>query len=296
MAKAEELSLLEFQKKFSTEEACRQYLFDKRWPEGFQCPRCGYGEYYYISTRKLFECKGCDHQTSLTAGTVMHRSKLSLTIWFWAIYLVSNDKRGRSALSLSLLLDLNYRTAWRLLHKIRKAMSERDAKYQLTELVEMDDAYFGAPRPNTDGRGTTKAKVAIALSTDDNGRPLFAKMKVIKTVSTDEIKKVADEYIQKGSTVLTDGHSSYKQLKKNYTHKSQNYYESDNEEFLKWLHILIGNAKTFILGTYHGLDNQYLQLYLDEFCYRFNRRFRPKQLFGRLLNACVLGTPAAFLN
>lgn len=296
MANAEEFSLLEFQKKFYTEEACRQYLFDKKWPEGFQCPKCGHGEYYYVSTRKLFECKECGHQTSLTAGTVMHRSKLPLTIWFWAIYLVSNDKRGRSALSLSILLDLNYRTAWRLLHKIRRAMSERDAKYQLTGFVEMDDAYFGAPRPNTDGRGTTKAKVAIALSTDDSGRPLFAKMKVIQTVSTVEIKKVAAEYIQQGSTVLTDGHSSYKQLKDNYAHRSQNYYKSDDDEFLKWLHVLIGNAKTYILGTYHGLDSQYLQTYLDEFCYRFNRRFWPKQLFGRLLSACALGTPSVSLN
>src|SRR5690554_4310120 len=121
MAKTEELSLLEFQKKFNTEEACRQYLFDKKWPNGFQCPKCGHNEHYYISTRKLFECKECTHQTSLTAGTVMHRSKLSLTVWFWAIYLVSSDKRGRSALSLAVLLDLNYRTAWRLLHKIRRA-------------------------------------------------------------------------------------------------------------------------------------------------------------------------------
>jgi transposase-like protein len=106
-------------------------------------------------------------------------------------------------------------------------MSERDANYQLTELVEMDDAYFGAPRPNTDGRGTTKAKVAIALSTDENGRPHYLKMKVIQSVSTDEIKRVADEFVRKGSTVSTDGHSSYRQLSKNYTHISKNYYESD---------------------------------------------------------------------
>jgi transposase-like protein len=290
MAKAEELNLLEFQKKFSTEEACKKYLFAKRWPKGFKCPECGNGEYYYISTRKLYECKECSHQTSVTAGTVMHRSKLDLTVWFWAIYLVSNDKRGRSALSISQLLNLNYRTAWRLLHKIRHAMSERDDNYHLAGFVEMDDAYFGAPRQKTDGRGTTKAKVAIALSTDNNGKPLYARMKVIKAVSKNEIKEVAEEYIRKGSTVSTDGHSSYRQLRENYTHKFQNYYESDDAEFLKWLHVIIGNAKTYILGTYHGLEDKFLQAYLDEFCYRFNRRFNPPQLFGRLLNACAFVT------
>lgn len=290
MAKAEEFNLLEFQRKFGTEEACEKYLFERRWAEGFKCPKCECGEYYYIATRKLYECKECSHQTSVTAGTVMHRSKLDLAVWFWAIYLVSNDKRGRSALSISQVLDLNYRTAWRLLHKIRHAMSERDANYQLAGFVEMDDAYFGAPRPGTDGRGSTKAKVAIALSTNEKGHPLYSRMKVIENVSKKEIEKVTEECIRKGSTVLTDGLSGYKHLKKNYIHKYQNYYESNDKEFLKWLHVLIGNAKTYIMGTYHGLDDKFLQAYLDEFCYRFNRRFKPNQLFGRLLNACAFGT------
>ena len=204
MAKADTMNLLEFQRMFSTEEACEKYLFEKRWPDGFKCPKCGHGEYYYIGTRRLYECKGCSYQASVTAGTVMHRSKLDLAVWFWTIYLVSNDKRGRSALSISQVLDLNYRTAWRLLHKIRHAMSERDANYQLAGFVEMDDAYFGAPRPGTDGRGSTKAKVAIALSTDEEGHPLYTRMRVIEAVSTKEIKKAAEEFIKKGSTISSD--------------------------------------------------------------------------------------------
>jgi len=290
MAKAEEFNLLEFQQKFNTEKDCEYYFFEKRWPDGFKCPRCEHDKYYYIATRKLYECRKCAYQTSVTAGTVMHRSKLDLRVWFWAIYLVSNDKRGRSALSISQILDLNYRTAWRLLHKIRHAMSERDAKYQLAGFVEMDDAYFGASDPKTDGRGTTKAKVAIALSKDEKGNPVYVRMKVINAVTIKEINKAAEEYIQKGSTVSTDGYSSYKELKENYTHKAQNYYEANEEGFLNWLHTLVGNAKSYILGTYHGLEDKFLQTYLDEFCYRFNRRFNHKQLFGRLLNACAFGT------
>jgi transposase-like protein len=175
------------------------------------------------------------------------------------------------------------------LHKIRHAMSERDSYYQLAGFVEMDDAYFGAPSPKTDGRGTNKAKVTIVLSTDAKGHPEYVKLKLIKAVSSLEIKNVATECITKGSTILTDGHTAYKQLKEDYVHQCQIYYSSKDHEFLKWLHIIIGNAKAYIIGTYHGLEKNFLQAYLDEFCYRFNRRFRPKQLFERLLNACASG-------
>lgn len=288
--KTEEFNLLEFQKKFNTEEECEKYLFQKRWPKGFKCPICGHTEYYYISTRKLYECKECCHQTSITAGTIMHRSKLKLTIWFWTLYLVTNDKRGRSALSIAQMFDLNYRTAWRLLHKIRHAMAERDSSYILSSFIEMDDAYFGAPCPNTDGRGTSKTKVAIALSTDAKGNPLYVRMKIIEAVSSNEIRNFANEYVEKGSNITTDGHSSYRQLKEDYIHKYQNYYEVSNSKFLKFLHILISNTKAFISGTYHGLEGKHLQSYLNEFCYRFNRRFNTKQLFGRALNACISGT------
>lgn len=292
MAKAKSMSLLEFQSKFHSEQVCREHLFQLRWGEAFACPSCQCAGYYYIERRRLYECRSCGHQTSLTAGTIMHKTKLPLLVWFWAIYLVAHDKRGRSALSVSQVLNLNYRTSWRLLRKIRSAMSERDAGYQLAGIVEMDDAYFGAPSPGTDGRGTTKTGVAVTLATDDSGNPRYVRMHVINRVTIAEIHRVAQDCIASGSTIVSDGHISYKHLHElGYKHVSQNYNKSDPEEFLKWLHILIGNAKTFIDGTYHGLGSRYLQSYLDEFCYRFNRRRFPNELFGRLLNACLSATP-----
>lgn len=158
MARADSMTLLEFQQKFGSEEACESYLFRKRWPKGFCCPSCNHTKYYYIKTRKLYECQQCGHQASLTAGTIMHKSKLPLLTWFWAIFFVVHNKRGRSALSIAQLLELNYRTAWRLLHKIRHAMSERDANYKLSGFVEMDDAYFGSPQKGMDGRELKKQK------------------------------------------------------------------------------------------------------------------------------------------
>jgi transposase-like protein len=290
MAKTDSMALIDFQQRFYNEEACRLYLFKMRWPDGFGCSCCNHNEYYFIKTRKLYECKSCGHQSSLTAGTIMHKSKLSLQKWFWAIFLVVHDKRGRSALSLSGLLKLNYRTAWRLLHKIRYAMGERDAQYKLAGLIEMDDAYFGSPKKDKDGRGTEKAKVVISLSTDETGNPCYVRMHVVNNISTKEIQCVAENCIMKGSKILSDGQNSYKKLNQvEYEHIWKNYYEQieAGTDFLKWIHVIISNAKAFIIGTYHGLGKDYLQVYLNEFCYRFNRRFFPDQLFGRLLNACI---------
>lgn len=292
MAKAQSMSLMEFEKAFGTEEKCAGYVMRKRWKDGFICPKCQNCKYYYIQTRMLFECQSCKTQTSLTAGSLFHKSKLPLKIWFWAMYLVAHDKRGKSALSLSVILDLNYRTALRLMRKIRGAMKERDSNYLLSGTVEMDDAYFGSPRKGKNGRGTDKTKAVIALSKNEENHPLFLRIEVIDNVTIEEIKRVAAKCIKPGSNIVSDGHRSYKPLIQNgYSHESKSYYKEDKEEFLKSLHKVIGNVKSYILGTYHGLGSTYLQSYFDEFCFRFNRRFNPNEIFDRLLNACVLATP-----
>ena len=264
----------------------------KRWKDGFACPKCQHHAYYYIKTRQLYECQACHFQTSITAGTLLHKTKLPLTTWFWAIYLVAHDKRGKSALSLSEVLGLHYRTAFRLLRKIRAAMKERDSNYMLSGIVEMDDAYFGAPRKGKDGRGTDKAKAVIALSKDARNHPAFLRIEVIDQVSIKEIKRVTEDCVKRGSRIVSDGHSSYKPLANiGYTHESKAYYKADKADFLKMLHNIIGNVKAYIQGTYHGLGADYLQSYFDEFCFRFNRRFHPNEIFDRLLNACALAAP-----
>lgn len=292
MAKAEAISLIQFQKLFGTEEDCASYMMHKRWKDGFSCPKCEHSSYYYIKTRKLYECSKCHYQASITAGTLMHKTKLPLTVWFWAIYLVAHDKRGRSALSLAGVLDLNYRTALHMLRKIRAAMKDRDSGYLLSGVVEMDDAYFGAPRKGKDGRGTSKSKAVIALSKDGNNHPAYLRIEVIDQVTIEEISRVAQSCIEPGTTIVSDGHSSYKPLAEiGYIHESKAYYKEDKEDFLKMLHNIIGNVKAYIQGTYHGLGPAYIQSYFDEFCFRFNRRFNPNEIFDRLLNACVLADP-----
>ncbi|MFC4602023.1 IS1595 family transposase [Cohnella hongkongensis] len=292
MAKAIPMSLIQFQKEFATEEQCADYLAHKRWKEGFVCTKCQHNGYYYIQTRQLYECQACHYQTSVTAGTLLHKTKLPLTVWFWAFYLVAHDKRGKSALSLSQILGLNYRTAQRMLRKIRAAMAERDDAYQLCGTVEMDDAYFGSPRKGKDGRGTDKAKAVIALSKDGKDRPQYLRIQVIERVTITEIKRITRKMVAPGSTIVSDGHAAYKPLaQEGFQHEAKVYYKEDEEMFLKSLHKIIGNLKAFILGTFHGLGEKYLQSYFDEFCFRFNRRFDPNPIFDRLLDACALAAP-----
>ncbi len=152
-----QMSIIEFQKKYDTEDKCREELFKMRYPQGFKCSKCECTEYYYLKSRGKYRCKNCKHQSSVTSGTVMDRSHLKITIWLWAIYLFSNDKRGSSACYISQVLRLPYKTAWFVLQRLRYAMAERENKYMLSGTVELDDTYVGTPtKGKKRGRGTEK--------------------------------------------------------------------------------------------------------------------------------------------
>ena len=193
MAHATEISFKEFRRRYNTEEACRAELFRLRFPNGFVCPKCGCLEFYPIRNRNTYQCRACRHQTSVTAGTVMHRTHLPLTTWFWAIYLCAIDKRGISAVQLSRTPGICYESAWHLLDRIRSAMGQRDAQYLLSGIVEMDDGYVGGPSHNGKrGRGTDKAKIVIAVSKTGSGIPLFARMKVVDNVRDATLQEIID--------------------------------------------------------------------------------------------------------
>jgi transposase-like protein len=287
----EAMNFTEFSNQFHSEEACRNHMFNMRWPSGFVCPKCGHTEYSFIKYRNLYHCKNCGHQASLTAGTVMHKSHTGLREWFWAIFLVVHDKRGISASQLSKDIGVSYYTAWLMLHKLRDAMAQRDKKYILGGKVEIDDAFFGAPTEGgRRGRGTDKTPVIVELELDGQGRPMFMKAEAVETIDSETITEVAKRTIKPEAEVHTDGLSSYGKLgKEGYEHHAEVFDPKKNPDHLHWLHTIISNMKAFIGGTYHGLDKKHLQRYLDEFCYRFNRRKFGGQLFNRLLSACIEG-------
>ena len=292
MAQQNSLSLLEFQKKFDTESKCQTHLFKHKWPNGYKCEKCGCTEFYLIEKRHHYQCKNCRYQASVTSGTVMHKTRVELVKWFWAIYLIAKDKRGISALALQRELKISYPTVWTMVHKIRHAMAIQDGNYQLANIVEIDEAYFGGPDKNKRGRGTSKSKVVVAVSTTDDGKPLYAKLTVVENITKQTVSNLITDNVEWCTKIKSDGLNVYKHLSDSTIYKHTQV--TNDSENLPWVHKIISNAKSFILGTYHGLGKKHLQSYLSEFAYRFNRRFWQSQLFDRLLNACVLNKGLTF--
>lgn len=287
-----DLPIAKFQALFPDEKACKEHLFHIKWPNGFECPQCGCSD-FYPTKRGLFQCKSCKHQSSVTAGTLFHRSHVPLNLWFWAIYLFSRDKRGCSAVALKNALNVSYPTAWLLLQKIRSAMKSRDDEYILNGIVLVDEAFFGGKTQGKKrGRGTEKTTVLFALSLTTAGNPLFVKAQIVDDMKLETVTQSMKGSVEPNSLLVSDDHKSLKRIP-GFLHQVVN--ASQNTEVarktLRWVHTYISNTKASLLATYHGLSDKYLQRYLDECCYRFNRRFCEHQIFGKLLKACVSSKP-----
>lgn len=280
-----------FSQEYATEEVCREKLFEKRWPGGFICPKCGKTSYSLLKARWRYQCNHCKHQTSPTVGTVMHRTHLPIRTWFWAIYLIATDKRGVSAMALSKQLHVTYKTAWYVLHRIREAMGNREESYILQGIVEFDDVYFGGKKPGSKrGRGTKKMKALVALSKSEAGKPRYLKMKVVPDLKGKTIGAFATKCIAEKSTIESDAAPNFrKPLKEKWLHKYE-LFDAD-AEMLTWLHTVVSNLKALIQGTSHGLDEKHFQRYLNEVCYRFNRRFHEKSIFDHLVFAVAHSNP-----
>jgi transposase-like protein len=250
------------------------------------CPKCQTKKCYYISERKLYECADCRHQVSVTAGTIFHKTRTPLHIWFWAIFLVTSDKRGISSLGLSKMLGITQKKAWLMLQKIRKAMAHREERYQLAGLVELDESFFGATKEGgSRGRGTSKTKVLVGLSLNHVGYPCYLRFKVLPRINRETLDPIIEKLIIPGAKVKTDGLRCYLSLpQKGYQHERILANQVNILESMHWLHTAISNAKALIGGTFHGLDSKYLQSYLDEIGYRFNRR----HMLDRIFERCVV--------
>ena len=216
------MNLLLFQEEFKTEEDCYKWLFQTRWPNGFQCPRCNGSKYTFITTRRKYECIQCHYQVSLTAGTIFHKTKTPLLKWFWLIYRMATSKTGVSIAEMRRELEINdYKTIWVMAHKIRKAMADRDANYKLAGLVEIDESFFGPSTPGNRGRGAEKKEtvvVAVSAWKDEKGkeRPGFAHAFVVDNASADTIDSILkrlgvpeDESRPLINKIRSDGWRSY---------------------------------------------------------------------------------------
>lgn len=293
-----QINFFEFQKMFSTELKCWKYLVKKRWPHGFICPRCGSPKAYYLSHRNLFQCQECHYQTSVTANTIFHKTRTPLKKWFWAIYLVATHKNGIAARHIHRQLNIRIKTAWTMVHKIRQAMKKGNEQYLLKGLIEMDDSYFGQRAVSGKvGRGSGYKRIVLAaVEVPDNKKPRFAALKTLQDLSAQEIESCLKKLVDDHQIFKTDGYSSYKILPGiGHFHFPKILKEkSIIKEHLPWVHILIGNVKNALRATFHGVSAKHLQRYLDEFTYRFNRRYSESKIFDQLLTACIYSKTITF--
>jgi transposase-like protein len=289
---AEETTLLEWQRLYGTEEACIDALVKKRWPDGFICPYCGHDDCYLIQNRRLYQCKHCDKQTSVTAGTVFHSTNLPLTKWFWAIYLMTSDKGGISAERLRKHLDVSWVTAYRMLRKLRRVMGDRNQEYTLSGVIELDDALVGGTRRGGKrGRGAEgKTPVLVAVENQEEHAGFIA-MEATDSVNAENVKKFVEQNIAPDQTVRSDGLAALNVIGETQQHEAKVTPPEQASVWLPWVHIVISLFKRFLMGTFHGVSAQYLPEYLQEFCYRFNRRQWEGQIPHRLLNICIAHKP-----
>ncbi len=287
----EGVSFFEWQEKFHNEEACREHLAQERWKDGFQCLHCGHDHAHWLPSRGVFQCSGCHKHTSVTAGTLFHSTKLPLKKWYWEIYLVGSDKGGVSALRLSKLLGVSWPTARLMLTKIRAAMGHRDSLYRLSDWIELDDAFVGGKRAGKRGRGAAGKTPMLVACENREEKAGFIAMKAIEKVNSESVGKFAVEHLFEDQYIATDAYPPLKVLGETQYHMLKTTPPEKVDSWLPWVHIVISNFKRFVLGTYHGVSSRYMQEYINEFCYRFNRRSWEPQIPNRLLGICVSHLP-----
>src|SRR5437763_9647890 len=290
-------SLPEFEAQFPDDAACARWLFGKRWPDGFRCPGCGHAKGWELGRGTLLvECARCHRQTSVTAGTVLHRSHLPLKLWFLAAWLVATHRNGMSARQLRLQLGLgSYKSAWLLLRKLRAAMVDPD-RGPLAGLVEVDETslpFRAGDEPARPGR-SHEGKLLVAGAVEIRGKgPGRARLAVIGDYSAVALGAFVAGNVAEGSTVVSDGWSGYARLK-DVKHEPTVVGDAPAHAVLPWVHRVFANAERWALGVYHGLRPAHLQAYLDEFVFRFNRRRTPHAAFDRLLGLSLTLEPATY--
>ncbi len=292
-------NLIEFDERFASEEACVSYLMSLRWPDGFVCPRCGVNR-AWRRARLAMVCAECRHETSITAGTLFEKTHKPLRVWFKAMWLVTSQKTGASALGLQRVLGLgSYETAWLWLHKLRPAMV-RPGRDRLKGLIEVDETYVGGPEQGFRGRQSEeKSIVAVAAEEDGNGIGRI-RLGRISDLSATSLSSFIQRAIVEGSVVHTDGWLGYQGLEaKGYGHQVSKLRRSlaRPHELMPRVHRVSSLMKRWLLGTHQGsISPKHLDYYLDEFTFRFNRRTSTHRgkLFFRLMEQAATSGPTTY--
>lgn len=300
------MSLINFIDQFPDEDSCKQKFKEYRDHVGVVCSKCGGKYHYWKQDKEQYECKSCKTRTTLKSGTVMHKSKLPFRYWFITMHLLTATKKSFSAKEIQRQLGhKRYHPIWHMVHKLRESMGKRDGEYILAGRIELDEGYFSTEipaeqkdQPLKRGRGSQKkSKVLVMAESEMVESPKqgqkprrvgYIKMKVIEDLKSETIDELVKDLAGNANEIDTDDSTSYVNLKRYVDNHNPQVIPKDKVgEVLPWVHIAISNAKRQLLNTYHDVKPEFLQNYLDEFCYKFNRRYYGEALFNRLLVASV---------
>ena len=292
-------TLSELEQRFASEASCLGYLERLRWPDGFACPRCG-SKKGWLSARGLRTCADCGYQASAIAGTIFQGTRKPLVMWFRAIWCVTSQKTGASALGLQRVLGLrSYQTAWTWLHRLRRAMV-RPGRDRLSGHVEVDESFMGALEEGHRGRGQTRKALIVVVAQEDGAGIGRIRMRRISDASAQSLHPFVADSVEPGSVVHTDGWVGYCGLEAQGYHHKVTPYRGDKKAasvLLPRVHRVVSLLKRWLIGTHQGaVSHEYLDYYLDEFTFRFNRRTSRSRgkLFYRLVQQAVAVPPASY--
>ena len=289
-----------FDRQYGTEEQCRAIVIASRWPNGFVCPGCGGIKHSVVKTRQLFQCSACRLQTSAMAGTIFASSKLPLQTWFRAIYHLTQTKQGISSIELGRRLGVTQTTAWKIKHKLKQVMLERDAAKQLTGRIEIDDAYVGGERTGAKrGRGSPgKTPFVAAVETAPDGKPSRLKLRRVGAFCNRSIEAFARANLHPSCVVVSDGLRCFGAIADaGCTHQvvvTGSGAAAARSVSFKWANTALGNIKAAITGTYRSINSKHVPRYLAEFEYRFNRRYDLAAMIPRLTWAATRTPPMPY--
>jgi hypothetical protein len=305
------MNLLNFTNTFPDEERCQRKWKEIRDKQGIVCPHCGGKAHYWKADKKCYGCKHCKYRQSLRANMVMHLSRLPFRYWFAAIHLLTSTKKIFSAKEMQRQPGhRHYEPIWGLMHKLRAAMGRRDGQYDLAGIVELDEGFFTTAvaeeektKPLKRGRGSQKKSKVLVMAEstpvapDENpGRKPHGKSRKVGHIKMivigDLCAKTIDRHVvanmDKNAVVYSDNSTSYTNMHKMVAeHRPKVIPKELVGTALPWVHIAIGNTKCLLLDVFHDIEPAYLQNYLNEFCYKFNRRYFGEWQFDRLLVAAV---------
>ena len=295
------LSMSEFIHRYGTEAKCYRALYKWRWPEGYRCPACAgrARSRFRRGDAIYYQCRACRHQTTLTAGTLLEGTKLPLRTWMLAMHLLTSTKTNLAALELMRHLGVNYKTAWRLKHKVMQAMTEREDSRKLQGFVQLDDAYLGGERNGgKPGRGSeNKQAFVIAVQTDEHlERPTFAVIEPVRSFDNASLNDWITRRLAPECEVYSDGLACFRRLEDaGHAHTTLDTgggRAATEVAGARWVNVVLGNLKRAISGTYHAVKQaKYARRYLAEAAYRFNRRFRLRETLSRLATAMMRCKP-----